>query len=626
MPAVIKKHLKEIKDWRIRVLFFLFLVIVLAVVSRLFVLQVSEHDEYRALAYGEHSFFQNLIPKRGEIYMQDKDGPYLVAVNRDTQMVYAVPKEVTDADADALALAPVLQMDANDLKVKLSKPDDMYEPLEHRLSDDQIGRIKNLNLKGIHLVDESYRYYPSNELGSNLLGFVGWKGNTLEGRYGFEAYYDSKLSGQAGTVFGQRDAAGKLLDMGGKQDITQAKDGDSFILSVDHIVQYQAEKILKNAISKYAAESGNITVMDPNTGKILAMASYPTFDPNNYSKVSDISVFRNQPVNETYEPGSVFKAITMAAGLDEGKITPDSTYIDTGEVKDAGYTIHNALLKAYGLQTMTNVLEKSLNTGVIHVEQLIGNKNFADYVRRFGFGQPTGIDLMGEAPGNIGNLNNLNSDIQFYTAAFGQGITVTPIQLAAAYSAIANGGTLMKPEMVDKIKHPDGTEESVEPEIIRRVISQQSAAEDAQMLHSVVVNGEGKQAGVPGYLVAGKTGTAQVASADSRGYSQNQTIGSFAGFAPLNNPKFTMVVSLTDPKNVVWAESSAAPVFGEMMKFLLDYYDVGPTEAYTQKDMDVFNQNHDLAQYQSTGQNLDVTAGSTSASALNSAGNSGQNQ
>jgi len=243
---------------------------------------------------------------------------------------------------------------------------------------------------------------------------------------------------------------------------------------------------------------------------------------------------------------------------------------------------------------MTQVLEKSLNTGVIHVEKLLGNKNFADYVERFGFGSPTGIDLVGEAKGNISNLKNLRSDIQFFTASFGQGITVTPIQLAAAYGAIANGGTLMKPRIIDKMIYPDGREEKLEPQEVRRVISEKAAMDTAAILRSVVVNGHGKKAGVPGYLVAGKTGTAQVASNESRGYEEGRSVGSFAGFAPVNDPKFVIIVKLVDPKNVEWAESSAGPVFGELMKFLLEYYGIEPTEEYTQEDLDNFNKTHNL--------------------------------
>jgi cell division protein FtsI/penicillin-binding protein 2 len=284
----------------------------------------------------------------------------------------------------------------------------------------------------------------------------------------------------------------------------------------------------------------------------------------------------------------------LASAIDAEKISPDTTYVDSGQVTEAGYTMKNSDLKAYGKQTMTNVLEKSLNTGVIFAEKLLGNKNFADYVQRFGFGEPTGVDMFGEATGNINNLKNKKSDIQFFTASFGQGITVTPIQLVSAYNALASGGVLYKPQIIDKIVHPDGNIEEVATQEVRRAVSTQTAYAMGNMLESVVVNGHGKRAGVPGYIVGGKTGTAQVASSSAKGYEEGKSIGSFAGFAPVDNPKYTVLIRMDDPKSVEWAESSAAPAFGELMKFLLDYGGVEPNQPYTQKDVDIWNVTHTL--------------------------------
>lgn len=602
--------MEDILNWRIYALVFLFFAMGLVIITRFYSLQVVRHEQYQALAEGQHSIFKSLIPKRGEIFMKDRSERYPLAVNRETKMAYAVPKEMENPAQAAFSVASVLQLDANDLQEKFSKANDMYEPLKHRLSEEESDKLNALQLSGIHLSDENYRYYPSSELAANVVGFVGWKGDSLGGRYGFESFEDETLQGTEGSLFHERDASGGWV--GGKaREITQAKDGDSFVLTLDHIVQYQAEKIIKNAIVKYQADSGSIIVMEPGTGKILAMANSPTFNPNEYAKVEDIGAFRNTAISSAYESGSVFKTLTIASGLDSGKITPDSTYTDTGSVFEAGYTIHNSDLKSNGVQTMTQVMEKSLNTGVIYVEKLLGNKDFAEYMKRFGFGELTGIDLMGEARGNTNNLNNLRSNIQFFTAAFGQGITVTPIQLASAYSAIANGGTLMKPQIIDSILHTGGEEEVIAPQEIRKVISQKAAMETGKILQSVVDNGHGKRAGVPGYLVGGKTGTAQIVDAQTGGYAQGRSVGSFAGFAPINDPKFTIVVELDNPKNVEWAESSAAPVFGEMMKFLLGYYNIEPTQQYTQADLDKFNAAHTILQFSPDAQ---VEAGKINAS------------
>ena len=371
---------------------FIFFIAATVILGRFYVLQVIEHLQYKALAEGQHSFFQDLIPKRGEIFMKDKNELYPVAVNRETKTAYAVPKEIENPAEAAMALAPILQLDAAELKSKFEKPDDMYEVLKRRLSDEEIDKIKSANLKGIRLSDESYRYYPSSELAANVLGFVGWKENALGGRYGLESYFDEEMRGVEGSLSHKRDASGGWIAVTGKE-ISQAQDGVGLILSLDHIVQYQAEKILKGATERYGADGGQIVVMEPSTGRILTMASYPTFNPNDYAKTENISAFRNPAVNDAYESGSVFKPITIAAGLDSEKISPDTTYTDTGEIREAGYAIHNSDNKANGIQTMTEVLEKSLNTGVIYVEKLLGNKNFSDYVERFGFGSATGIDL-----------------------------------------------------------------------------------------------------------------------------------------------------------------------------------------------------------------------------------------
>lgn len=580
-------------NWRIYGLVFFIFLVVGIVVFRLYNLQIVSHAYYEVLAADQHTIFKKLVPERGEIYLKDKNGIYPAAVNKETQMAYAVPRDVENPEEAAGILAPILQIEKAVLKEKLDDPNDIYEILKHRLSDEEIQKIKDVNLKGIRLSDEEYRYYPSGELASHILGFVGWNGNIFSGRYGLESYWEKALKGEEGNIFQSRDSQGRWIAVGQKE-VREAKNGDSLVLTVDRIIQFETEKLLKSAVEKYRADAGSIIIMEPDTGKILAMANYPSFEPNNYSQVEDIALYKNSAISDAYECGSVFKTITLAAGLDSGKISPETTFVDTGSVQEAGYTIKNSDLKAYGVQTMSQLLEKSLNTGAIFVEKQIGNKNFYDYLKRFGFGEPTGIDTAGETSGNLKSLENLKIDINYFTAAFGQGLSVTPIQLVSAYNAIANGGVLMKPQIVEKIIHADESEEDIQPKEVRRVLTEKTALQTSQLLRNVVVLGHGKKADVPGYLVGGKTGTAQVASSNSRGYEEGKSIGSFAGFAPLNNPRFTVLVKIDNPKDVQWAESSAAPTFGEMMKFLLEYYNIEPTEDYTQADLNAFNQTHTL--------------------------------
>ncbi|MFA5961808.1 MAG: penicillin-binding protein 2 [Parcubacteria group bacterium] len=583
---------KDLKNPRINALGFLIVIITILVISRAYSLQVESYGYYTALADNQHSLFRKLVPERGEIFLKDRDALYPVAVNKETKMAYAVPKEIEDVDTASEKVAAVLGLDRNELIGKFSDKDDMYEVLKHRLSDEEIQALNDLRLKGVHLSSEEFRYYPAGELASHVLGFVGWRDDEFGGRYGSELYFESELKGEGGKLFQNKDASGRWITTGDR-DIAYAKNGNDLVLTIDHSVQYETEKMLAAAVKKFEAKRGAIIVMESKTGKIISMASFPTFNPNEYAKVEDMEAFRNLAVSDPYECGSVFKSFTLASAIDDGKISPDTTYVDTGTVTEAGYAIKNSDLKANGKQTMTQVLEKSLNTGVIFAQKQMGNQVFADYIKKFGFGSLTGTDIYAEVSGNLTNLKNPKRSIEFFTASFGQGITVTPLQLISAYNAIANNGILLKPQIIDKVMHDDGSVTQIAPEEVRRVISQQSAYETTQMLRSVVTDGHGKQADVPGYLVGGKTGTAQVVG-PSGGYEDGMNIGSFAGFAPTDNPKFTMLVRLDDPKAVEWAESSAAPTFGELMKFLLEYYHIEPTQEYSQKDMDKFNQTHTL--------------------------------
>lgn len=583
-------------NFRIYILVFFVLAVAGAVFFRMYNLQVSAHEYYQELASNQHKIYQELIPKRGEIYAKDGSGYYPVAVNRELALVYAVPREVEDARAETHELAVILQLDEGELKEKLDQPDGWYAVIAHKVEDDKAKEIISKKLKGIYLSAEPERFYPAGNFASQLIGFVGSDGEKTVGRYGLESYWDKELEGTLGSLEQERDTGGRWISVGEKK-IVPAQNGADLFLTIDHTIQYRAEMAIKKSVEKYQADRGSIVIIDPATGGVLAMASAPDFNLNDYSQIEDMSVFANPAVSDNYECGSIFKVITMAAGVDAKVVAPDMTYVDTGTVNEAGYTIKNSDLKANGLQTMTQVLEKSLNTGAIFVEKALGNLRFLEYVKNFGFGSKTEIDTIGEASGNISGLKEMRN-INAFTAAFGQGLSVTPIQFASAVAAIANGGELMKPHFVKKISYGDGREEEIQPQKVRRVISKEASLDLARMLVSVVQNGHGKKAGVPGYLVAGKTGTAQVPKKGGGGYEDNQHIGSFSGFAPAYDPKFAMLVKLDNPRNVEWAESSAAPTFGEMAKFLLDYYNIEPTEEYSQKDVDLFNATHDTSIFQ----------------------------
>ncbi|MFZ2299766.1 MAG: penicillin-binding protein 2 [Candidatus Moraniibacteriota bacterium] len=551
-------------------------------VLRLYFIQVMSHDKWVAIAQDQHSAFQELSADRGEIHMRDGDGRYPLAVNREYQMAYVVPRDVTDKDHVALVLSRILGMDAGPIRDKLDMRDDPFEIIKKRLTDEEVRQIKEASLQGVALLPEKYRYYPAGELASQIVGFASLGERGGAGGYGIESSQDSRLRGETGTVSQEKDAGGRWIPLSDR-DLLSPQNGDSLVLTIDRVIQYETEKILREAVKRHSADRATAIVMDPKTGAILAMASWPQFDPNRYSEVEDYSVFLNPAISHAYEPGSIMKPITMAIGIEEGKISPNTEYTDTGVVQEAGYAIRNSENKVYGRSTMTEVLDESINTGVIFVEQQVGNQVFKEYIERFGFGKKTDVALPAELSGNVRNLANTRSDIQFFTAAFGQGVAVTPLQMVMAYTVLANGGTLYKPQIIERIIHSDGSEEKTAPQEVRRILSKETSRTIGEMLRSVVVNGHGKRADVPGYLVGGKTGTAQVAKSDSKGYEEGLSIGSFVGYAPINDPRFVVLVKIDNPKDVQWAESSAAPTFGQIMRFLLEYAKIKPTEETTKK-------------------------------------------
>lgn len=562
---------------RVKIFFWFILLMSSILLIRLFFIQVLDHDEWMAIAENQHASSQELSANRGEIYIHDGDDRYPLAVNREYQMVYASPKDILDKDRSAIELSRIVNIDASLLREKFDILDDPFEIIKKRLNENEVRDIKALHFKGVGLLPERYRYYPAGDLASQVIGFTSVRDQKEQGMYGIEASQDEILRGETGKVSQERDASGRWLPLTDRE-VIPSKDGMSLLLTLDRVVQYETEKILEEAVEKYAADSATALVMDPKTGNILSMASFPKFNPNMYSEVGDFSLFMNPAVSVSYEPGSVMKPITMAMGIEEGKVSPSTEYVDTGSVVESGYVIHNSENKIYGRSNMTAVLESSINTGVIFVEKLISNQKFFNYLNAFGFGNKTNIELTAELPGNINNLKNLKATLSFFTASFGQGITATPIQMLSAYSVLANGGKLMKPHIIDRIIASDGKEEKIEPEVVRQVVSKETSEALGKMLRSVVVNGHGKKADVPGYLVGGKTGTAQVAKTGSKGYEEGLSIGSFVGYAPIDDPKFVVMVKLDNPKNVEWAESSAAPTFGKIMKFLLEYAKVKPTE------------------------------------------------
>lgn len=563
------------------VIFLLFTVILVRLVQ----LQVLKYGFYSAMAQDQHELYTDIVPQRGDIYIRDEasGGLYSVAVNRELNLIYAVPRSIEEADRETSAriLAERLELDYGEVLIKISKADDPYEVIKNKVSEETASGIEEENLAGIGIAPESFRYYPGGELAADVIGFVGYGGNEKKGQYGIEGYCEDELKGESGFLSQEKDAFGSWISFGDKS-LESATDGDDVVLTLDYTVQYLVEKKLKEGVENHKAEGGTAIIMEPSTGAILAMADYPTYDLNDYSKVEDMSVYLNSAIHDVYEPGSVQKVITMAIGIDTGKVSPGTTYTDTGLEKIDGWSIQNSDYKANGVQTMVQVLEKSLNTGTIFIERQVGKKDFYGYLKKFGLDSVTGIEVGGEAVGNLSNLE-INSDINYATASFGQGISVTPIGLVTAVSALANDGKLMKPYIIDSLKDADGNIVKMEPQVVRQAVSARTANLVSAMMVSVVENGHAKGAQIPGYKIGGKTGTAQIPSKDKKGYEADRTIHTFVGFGPMPNPKFVMLVKLDAPQ-ARFAESTSVKVFHDIAEELVQYYHLAPTEETENDD------------------------------------------
>lgn len=565
------KYEHSIQRRRLFVISLAFLFLATFLGLRLAQKQVFEYNTYTALAKGQQYKQRELLGKRGQILVHDGvgDQTYPIVTNQTMYALNVVPSQVGDKRRVADELSKVSDITSDVIYDQINNSKLYIPPIKRRLSYDEAQKIEQLKLEGVHLSPEGNRFYPENELAAQVLGFVNADG---QGQYGIEAYFNDILAGKSGTKSNPQDSAGQALALGGTS-YESPRDGGNIVLTIDRNVQYQAEQALDAAIKKHSATGGSLIVMEPQTGAIRAMVSRPTFDPGRFAQGKP-EAFLNQAVAGTYEPGSTFKAIAMAAALDAGAVTPNTVFNGTASVKVGDREIFNSSRTAYGRETMTQVIERSDNVGMVFVSQQLGGQRLYDYLERFGFGTPTGIELDGEVAPDLRPIDDL-VDVNFATMAFGQGITVTPLQLLTGVNALANQGKLVQPHIVDQIQYPGGKVEVTEAKTVRQVVSPQAASQISGMMVRVVEAGAGRPAAVPGYRVAGKTGTAQIAGPDGA-YEEGATIGNFVGFAPVDNPRFIMLVKVDRPRGVVFAEESAAPTFGTVASFLLKYYNVPP--------------------------------------------------
>lgn len=550
------------------------LIVFCVIAYQLFINSIVMHPSVLALAKRQQLTRQDIEPKRGTIYAKNIDALYPLASTDVKYDISAVPKNVKDKQKTAQSLALALGLSKDDIFNQINNDKLYIPPFKKNVDRDTAQKIIDANDTGVLVLPQYVRTYLEGDLAAHVLGFVNFEG---EGKYGVEGFYDEQLHGYAGTVEGEQDRKGRIISVDTQNN---AQDGDSLVLTIDHNVQFVAEQKLRAAIEEFQAVSGQVIIVDVKTGGIVALAGSPSFNPNTFNEVKpeDQKNFLNPVIGSIYEPGSIFKPLIVAAGLDSGKITPETEGDFGSSVRVGDYEIHTAEDKAFGHENVTEILEHSDNVAMVWLAEQTGSDILYDYLQKFGFGTEMGTDIDGETTGKLLD-KKLWRDIHRATISFGQGISVTPLQMVMAYQAIGNNGKLMKPHIVDAIIKPDGTKKEIDlsTKFIRDVIKPETAEKVRKMLISVVDFGHGKRAAVPGYKIGGKTGTAQIPKSDGKGYEEDAHIGSFAGLIPADNPRFAMLVKLDRPSTVKFAESSAAPTFGAIASYILQYYQVPKT-------------------------------------------------
>jgi len=589
----------ELSKWRMTFVKVIFLIICFILLWRLSVLQIARGDYYSDLSLRQAGA-GNIDTERGNIYFQNKNGELVpAAINKKNFLLAVNPKLIEDYSnnptSDSTAEAPkkntlyeklsqIVQLDYDDFITKIAKKDDPFEILVQHLDKETALKITSFQneYKGLILAPEKWRFYPANNLGSHLLGFVGYDGAQLKGRYGLENFYDSYLAGE--KTVNKKPFLTSLLDLGQRVFANYEASGSSIILTVEPVLQGVLESHLEKIFQKYDGLKAGGVIIDPRNGKILAMAVKPDFNPNEYWKVKDVSIFNNPLVENIFEVGSVFKPLTLGAAIDQSAIAPETEYYDKGYVVFNNKMIENYDGKARGKVDMQTVLNKSLNTGAVFAMEALGKEKFKSYIINYGLAEKTGIDLPGEVRGKTDNLNSMR-DIEFATASFGQGIAVSPIEFIAAFSALVNGGNVIQPYLVEKIipsedlsaKEPSSIFELKEFGAVKRKVLKNETSETINRMLTEVVDEALLEGGVKmeHYAVAAKTGTAQKIKSDAAGYSDDY-LHTFIGYFPSFDPRFLIFLFLERPVGARYAAYTLTPPFMDIVKFIINYYELPP--------------------------------------------------
>lgn len=535
--------------------------------GRAFQLQVLQGEKLTRLGKRQHLKEWIVLPKRGAVL--DRSGEPL-ALSLEVQSVYARPHRLREIDSVSRSIARILNLKVTDVKQKLTS-DKPFVWIKRQVAPREAEQIQSLSVEGIGMFYEPHRYYPQGQLAAQVIGFVG---RDSEGLEGLELRYNDYIRGEPGSPVTERDALGRRVLVEGVGGV-QIPPGADIHLTLEKSIQHVAERELEAAIIKYRAKAGVAIVVEPRTGEILALANYPSFNPNNFAKSAPQNR-RNRAVADSFEPGSTFKTILAAAALEEGVVgKEDLFYCEMGKYSYAGEIIHDT--HPHGWLPFSKILQVSSNIGITKVAEKLKKDRFFKYIEKFGFGQLSGIDTPGEVPGLLRRPESW-SGVDLATHAFGQGISTTPIQMVMAYAAIANGGFLMRPYLVRRVVTPKGeVPMENQPHVVRRVISEKTARLLSSMLKEVTnEGGTGMMASVEGFEVAGKTGTAQKADLANGGYAADKRIASFIGFVPADDPRLVLSVLIDEPEVNVYGGVVAAPAFRNIARGALHHLAVAP--------------------------------------------------
>lgn len=553
------------------IFFFLLLLVGVAFLLRLFYLQVIKHDFFVEKSSNQLTRVIAINPNRGLILDRDLEP---LALTEPAYDVFALPKEIENKREYTTLVAPLLGLERRELAEKLNRTRQSFIWIRRQISEERKVALEKLELKGIGFISREKRVYPNKHLAAPVLGYVGIDNQGLSG---MEYYFDSLLKGSSGKIIIDGDPRGNRLISGQMKQI-QAKHGGVIVTTIDKRLQFFAEFYLGEAVSKYQAKHGQVIIMEPETGDILAMAIVPTYNANNWQN-SQVNQRKIIPISNMFEPGSIFKLIILAAALEENIVSVGSKLHVPEQYKLYNRTIteaHDREAGDSGVKSVTEIIEQSLNVGTSLLALKLGEERFYNYMQGFGFGKKTGIELNGEASGMLRPLKSW-SGVDIAMMSFGQGIAVTGLQMTAAAATIANGGVYVKPRIVQYIAEKESINRQAIP-ILRghRVISEDTATKVLQVMQNVVERGTGTGLGVKGYLIGGKTGTAQKAREDGRGYAAGEYIASFVGFVPVDKPKVVIFVSIDTPIGGYYGSTVAGPVFKKLAEQVIDIYNIPP--------------------------------------------------